>query len=294
MTLDLPVRHYRAVPSHAPRGPVTTTWRLDPARTALIELHCWNVGVPEGLPVPEDYWVFMGSAQNHERAAGVVTQVIAPLLDLGRRAGLPIVHVQPESVAGRYGGLTPPPSPSGPSLAGGNLHPPNRSGRGSATPETERGSIAPLSASGRDRARGPISDDAVRRASAVHGEGYMSWEGWERLDVAAAVRPREGDAMVATTDEFDTWLREREITTLLYMGFATNLCILESPAAMKPMRDLGYRCVIVREATMAVEFPDTLESLTHTRAALQYIEAWVGYSAGVADLRRALDAVIGR
>jgi len=120
----------------------------------------------------------------------------------------------------------------------------------------------------------------------------MGWEGWEQLDVAAAVRPRAGDVMVTTTEEFDAWLREREITTLLYTGFATNLCILESPAAMKPMRERGYRCVILREATMAVEFPDTLETLAHTRAALQYIEAWVGYSAGVEDLRHAFAAVI--
>jgi nicotinamidase-related amidase len=253
MTLALPVRHYCAVPSRHPRGLVTTTWQLDPARTALIELHCWNVGVPEGLPVPEEFWVFMGSPQNHDRAAGIVTGVIAPLLDLSRRAGLPIVHVQPESVVKRYVGLPP------------------------ATPET--------------RPPRPVTDDAVRRANAVHGEGYMAWEGWERLDVAAAVRPRPGDGMVATTEQFDAWLREREITTLLYTGFATNLCILESPAAMKPMRERGYRCVILREATMAVEFPDTLETLAHTRAALRYIEAWVGYSASVDDLRDALSAV---
>jgi nicotinamidase-related amidase len=119
----------------------------------------------------------------------------------------------------------------------------------------------------------------------------MAWEGWQRLDVAPAVRPHPGDVMIATTEQFDQWLREREITTLLYTGFATNLCILESPAAMKPMRERGYRCVILREATMAVEFPDTLEVLGHTRAALQYIEAWVGYSAGVEDLRSALTAV---
>jgi nicotinamidase-related amidase len=215
----------------------------------------------------------MGSPQNHDRGAAIVTQVIAPLLDLGRRAGLPIVHVQPESVAGRYVALTPPPNP---------------------LPDTERGSNAALSVSGRGRGRGPVTDDAVRRANAVHGEGYMQWQGWGQLDVAAAVRPRPDDLMVATTEELDWWLREREITTLLYTGFATNLCILESPGAMKPMRDRGYRCVILREATLAVEFPDTLETLLHTRAAIQYIEAWVGYSAGVEELRRALTALIER
>jgi nicotinamidase-related amidase len=264
MNLELPVTYYCAVPSRSPRGRVTETWTLDLARTALIELHCWNFGFPGEPPAPEEFWVFMGSPQNHDRMLPIVGEVIAPLLDAGRRAGMPIVHVQPESVAARY-----------PECGMRNAE----SGMG-------EGVSSPIPHSAFRIPHSPVSDDAARRASKVHGEGYMAWDGWSRLDVAPPVRPKAGDVMVVTTEGFDAWLREREITTLLYTGFATNLCILESPAAMKPMRSLSYRCVIVREATMAVEFPDTLETLAHTRAALQYIEAWVGYSTGVADLMR--------
>lgn len=256
MKIELPVRYYCAVPSARPKGLQELTWTLDVARTALIELHCWNVGFPGAIPVPEDFWVFMGSLQNHERMVGVVTQVIAPLLEAGRQAGMPIVHVQPESVARRY-----------PELSAPRPDPPARP----ALPS-----------------RPPVSDDAARRSAMVHGEGYMEWDGWQHLDIAPPVRPRLGDTVIATTEQFDAWLRERGITTLLYTGFCTNLCILDSPAAMKAMAALGYRCVILREATMAVEFPDTLETLTHTRDALQYIEAWAGYSAGAANLRYAL------
>jgi nicotinamidase-related amidase len=254
--IHLPVRFYCAVPSYHPKGQVTETWTLVVARTALIELHCWNVGFPGSPPVPEEYWVFMGSPQNHDRMVGMVTQVIAPLLEAGRGAGMPVVHVQPESVARRYPEIEPARPPT-----------PPRSGPACSS---------------------PVSDDTTRRASLVHGAGYMEWDGWQHLDVAPPVRPRAGDTMIATTQQLDAWLRERGITTLLYTGFATNLCILDSPAAMKAMRGLGYRCVILREATMAVEFPDTLEMLLHTRAALQYIEAWVGYSAGAGDLLQAL------
>jgi nicotinamidase-related amidase len=262
MKIDLPVRYYCAVPSPRPKGLQEVIWTLEVARTALIELHCWNVGFPGSPPVPEDYWVFMGSPQNHERMVGVVTHVIAPLLNAGRSAGMPIVHVQPDSVVRRYPELEPP------------------------RPARPPGPAAP--------APPPVSSDAARRSAGVHGEGYMEWEGWQRLDVAPPVRPRPGDVLIATTEQFDAWLREREITTLLYTGFCTNLCILDSPAAMKAMAAQGYRCVILREATMAVEFPDTLETLLHTRAALQYIEAWVGYSASAADLRRALREGIER
>jgi nicotinamidase-related amidase len=262
MKIALPVRYYCAVPSGRPKGLQESTRALEVARTALIELHCWNVGFPGAVPVPDEFWVFMGSPQNHERMADVVTHVIAPLLEAARQARMPVVHVQPESVVQRYPELEPP------------------------RPVPPPGSAAAVLP--------PVSDEAARRSAGVHGEGYMEWEGWQRLDVAPPVRPQSGDIMVATTEQFDSWLRDREITTLLYTGFCTNLCILDSPAAMKAMQAQGYRCVILREATMAVEFPDTLETLMHTRAALQYIEAWVGYSASAADLRRALREGVAR
>src|SRR6266571_3344877 len=110
MTIELPVRYYSGAPATCPKGLMTVPWRLDLAHIALIELHCWNVGFPGAPPVPDDYWVFMGSTQNHERMVGIVTQVIAPVLDAGRRAGMPIVHVQPESIARRYAELQPPPA----------------------------------------------------------------------------------------------------------------------------------------------------------------------------------------
>jgi nicotinamidase-related amidase len=260
MTFDLPVRYYSGAPAADPVGLATESWALDLRRTALIELHCWNIGFPDGPPVPPDYWVFMGSVQNHERMVPIVRDVIAPLLAAGRRAGLPVVHVQSESIAARYPELQPP-------------YPPG----------------APL----RRPPAPPVTDDLLRRTERVHGPGYREWDGWEKSDVASPVRPQPGDTMIAATDQFDAWLRERGIETLLFTGFCANLCILDSPAAMKAMRDRGYRCVLLREATLACEFPDTLETLALTRAAIRYVEAWVGYSASAGDLMQALRDLAG-
>ena len=126
------------------------------------------------------------------------------------------------------------------------------------------------------------SNHAVERAERVHGRGYMSWDGWDHLDVAPSLKPKAGDVMVASTAELHQWLQERHITTLIYTGFCSNLCIVSSPAAMAPMNGLGYRCVLLREGTMAVEFPDQPQNL-HTDASLRYIESWVGYTASVSD-----------
>lgn len=259
MTLELPLTFYRGAPAANPDGRITETWSLNLKETALIELHCWNIGFPGEPAVPENYWVFMGSLQNHQAMPEVVEGVIAPLLKAGRAAGMPIVHVQPESIAAKYPG-TEPPRPPAPTRQG----PP------------------PLPA---------VTNDMLERTDRIHGEGYRDWEGWSQLDVAPPVRPEPGDTMIVTTDQFDAWARSQGITTLIFTGFATNLCILDSPAAMKAMRDKGYRCVIVREGTLAVEFPETLADRVLTRAGVQYIEGWVGYSTGAADLMAALKDV---
>ena len=85
----------------------------------------------------------------------------------------------------------------------------------------------------------------------------MSWPEWDNLDIAEPVKPLDGDVLVVTTEQFDDWLRGQGIDTLLYTGFSANLCILDSPAAIKAMAALGYRCVILGQATTADQFPET-------------------------------------
>ena len=255
MNIQLSVRFYSAVPTSNPVGLVEEHWTLDIQKTAFIELHCWNIGCPGGITVPEDYWVFEGSPQNHKYMWQVVNEEIAPSLETARRIGMPVVHVQGENIGKRYLHLQPPMPPAQAPQPG----------------------------------HGPISDHFVQRQNRVHGEGFIKWNEWQNLDVADVVKPQDGDVLVVTTDQFDAWLRSRGIDTLLYTGFSTNLCILDSPAAIKAMALLGYRCVILREGTTGVEFPETLSSRSHTQNAIRYIETWWGYSASAQDFRKSCE-----
>jgi nicotinamidase-related amidase len=254
MHISLPVRFYRSVPSDTPNGMVTEEWDLDVTKTAFVSLHCWNVGCPGGPPVPKDYWVDMGSPENHVVGWHIIQEEIVPALAAARRTGMPVVHVQPESIGRRYPHLMPP-----------------------LPEEPKSPSTSP----------GPISDHYSRRAQRVHGEGFMNWEGWKELDFAPPVRPQENETVVITTAQWDAWMRQHGIDTLIYVGFCTNLCILDAPGGMRLMAPLGYRCVILREATLAVEFPDTLEQRLQTQASLRFIEGWVGYTASSRDFLRA-------
>jgi nicotinamidase-related amidase len=250
MSLTLPVRFYRAVPAANPAGLITEKWDIDLAKTVFVSLHCWNVGCPGGPPVPENFWVDMGSTQNHVAGWQIIQDEIVPALHQARHLGMTVVHVQPELIGNKYPHLMPP-----------------LMEEGRSTKETP----------------GPISDHFNRRAQRVHGEGFSDWDGWKDLDFAAPVRPHSNETVVVTTAQWDAWMRKRGIDTLIYVGFCTNLCILDAPGGMRLMAPLGYRCILLREATLAVEFPETLEQRLQTQASLRHIEAWVGYTASNRD-----------
>jgi nicotinamidase-related amidase len=253
VTIRLPVRFFVGAPASDPPGLVTEDWTLAVARAVFIELHCWNIGVPGGIPAPEEFWIYMGSQENHRRAAEIMATVIAPAMEAARRVNMPIVHVQPEVVARRY---------------------PNLRARRPLEPVSSF-VTAPR-----------VENHATRRADRVHGRGYHAWAGWEQLDVAPPVAPRPRDVMVSDTQEFHAWLAAHGKDVLFYTGFGADLSLLDAAGGMRAMSRLGYRCVLLREGTMAVEYHDQ-EPHLHTQAAIRHVEAFIGYTASAADFSRA-------
>jgi len=254
--LRLRARYYRAHPSSAQPGLTEEDLELKVEETAFVELHCWNIGFPEGPPAPPEYWVGMGSPEDSLRAGDIIVNRIKPAMEAARQAGLPIIHVQPRNVAKKYSQSKLEWEEEKPRVDEGNM------------PE-------------------PIEGYRRKRAEKVHGPGYMEWKGWKQLDIPNAVKPQPEDYVVATGGQLDRILRRLGVVNLIYTGFATNLCILDSPAAMKEMAGKGYRTVLLRECTLACEFPDTVKDLLNTKVALRYVEAWVGYTAGQEDFLRA-------
>jgi hypothetical protein len=54
------------------------------------------------------------------------------------------------------------------------------------------------------------------------------------------------------------------------------MCILDSAAATKEMLSYGYRIFLIREATLAVEYPETFPTRMMTESALKFFELKVG------------------
>jgi nicotinamidase-related amidase len=88
--------------------------------------------------------------------------------------------------------------------------------------------------------------------------------------------------------ELWNFIQERGITHLLYVGFATNMCIINREFAMIQMKRLGIETVLIRDATLSITYngynPMTraLDPLFNpqegTRYAIEYIEQRIGPS----------------
>jgi len=174
---------------------------------------------------------------------------IGPALNLARKAGLTVCHVQCETIALRY-------------------------------PEWYE-AAAPAPSGGAPREAIPGYTQAIQERS--HGVDYNNKSGLARLDFPQVVAPLPGEPIVCQTERFDAILRARGIVNLIYMGFATDMCLLNAPAGMGPMFSLGYRVLLIREATLGVELPDTFAERLATRWGIRFLETHWGDTIGFED-----------
>jgi nicotinamidase-related amidase len=101
----------------------------------------------------------------------------------------------------------------------------------------------------------------------------------------------EWDPMGGGTAVLDRHLRELGITTILWAGFSTNLCLLTKPCGFRKMleTDWSRTHVLVRDATAAFEAADTAPTRGLWDAACYEIEYYPnGYSVLAEDLLGAL------
>jgi nicotinamidase-related amidase len=263
--LTLPVRYYQMWPAISPGGQVQRTLDLPVAQTCFMELRCWNLGYPDGPAMPVDrFYAYGGAPQGGQDGSDalvrdIIDNYIAPAMTAARSAGLPVFHVQPRLVGDKY-------------------------------PQS-RFMLEP------DEYEAPALPEAVpgwrhEREEKVHGLGFREWAGWNELDAAPPVRPREGDYVVITGPQFDRILRHLGVVNLVYTGFYTYSSLLYSAGGIhEMMAHYGYRPILLRECTLAEECPDTLPQRLMTRVGYRFIEQQCGYTARAEDFLAACRAV---
>jgi nicotinamidase-related amidase len=75
---------------------------------------------------------------------------------------------------------------------------------------------------------------------------------------------------------FSQWLRGMSIDTLIYSGFASNVCLIGRDLGMIPMQIKGFRLFFVPEASAAVEFDDSWNDGGIHKSTTILISQWVG------------------
>jgi nicotinamidase-related amidase len=250
--LRLTGRHYRTIPL-TDMGYVTEPVELDPTRTALVVMHCWNIGCEDGPPIDPNYFVGMGSYESFAEADRMIRECIRPAMDAARAAGAHVCAVEPESIA--------------------RLH-----------PEAHE-DLDPPSPGGGPPGPPPVLPGWREQVAAFyHGQDYATVSPYACMDRAAIVAPQPGDIYAWQTGQLDRLLRRRGVENLIYCGFATDMCVLRAPGGVEPMAGYGYRLYLLRDATVGVELPDTFEERLATRWGIRYFETHYGQTLTTPDL----------
>lgn len=302
-TFKLPVRHYRCHPLPGQEydernfGHVYRAQELDPAATALVTVDLWNMNyepeplVPELGREAEIGFIGLGRRACAE-AKRVMDENIAPALQAARQAGLTVIHCNSERVLRRYPQcLVEAPSAEGP-LVGGASCP------DCCECEEPSGLEAPPTKSGEQPQAWPpleirqtVLDDYVRMTWGEGAEGR--WEAMRAVaDFPGPLKPVPGDLCVYQQAAFDQIMRERRITTLIYVGFLLAHCLLDKPGGLRSTAAVwnspGYRTILLRDCTVAQESAESIDGFETTKAFVFWLEASSIPTATAADLRRAL------
>lgn len=248
-TLRLSSRYYRALPIDDP-GYEEEVFELGVAQTALVGMHCWNIGCPDGPPVDSSYCVGLGWPQSTEEAWRIMQEVMRPAMDAARALDMAVCHVESDWMDAQY--------PEVPS---------RRSGQAL------------------ERASGQAGVMAER----AHGVRYLTDSPLARMRRAQITAPVGDEPLVFYSDQLDEYLKKRDIDTLIYMGFAADMCLLNAEGGAFPMLGRGYRCILMRDATVGVETPTSFPERLATRYATHIFEWKIGYGTTFADFMKAVE-----
>ena len=81
--------------------------------------------------------------------------------------------------------------------------------------------------------------------------------GWDGMDPNLVIA--QGDWIVGDPEELYSVYKERGLTRLIYMGIATNICVMNKPEGIRNMASAGLKCTLARDLTDAETYydPDT-------------------------------------
>lgn len=241
MSLSLPCRYYRAY-TDLDVPSVETNFQFVERELPL--------SIGQTALVLVDVWSTHYIDSWLARAKEVTEAKIVPILESARETGMTIIHAPSPPVADRYDDA---PETSQTKSEGSDWPPVDFRGIYRSGPYAEFG-----------RNQEPILPPTYKR--------YET-----ELDINVLVKPVEGEHVIHTGPQMHNLLVEKQILHLIYVGFATNWCVIGRDYGILAMNERGYNIILIRDATTGIEFHDTVNALTATSMAIREIEtkqAW--------------------
>ncbi len=219
--------------------------RLKADQTAFVLVDIWDVS-----RVPEDMPVVAGSGSFHLRADKITEEKIKPALEAAREAGLVVIHAPTNYVAVKY--------PQHRRLEQELNTPPSEPNPAPEWPPQEFVKARQREFDENRYYKGFGEKDEVRQRSTY---------------IPEIVEPLQDEYIISTGEQIDEILKRRGILNLVYVGFAANMCLIDKPGAMREMaHNRGYRTILLRDCTTAVENHNTVEELLMTRVWIEWVE----------------------
>ena len=215
-------------------------WNLPVQETALVLVDCWDNH-------PLESYQF--------RAEEICRTKIKPVLEKCREIGVTVVHAPDRATAENYPAF--------------RYRPATRSTEQDEKPPNRTASIVDWPDRGKFSVPNKIPAEPKLKK-------WLDEITSDSKHIPASVEPAGDDVAVATGDELQLLCREKRIRHLVYVGFATNFCVLNKSYGVRQMSKRGYNIVLIRDATTAVESSETVNGLWATRAAVFHVEIDVG------------------
>ena len=234
--------------------------QLDLKETAFVLVDVWDFS-----RVSQKIRSSCGYTSFFKRVEKVVSENIVPALKAARKVGMTIIHLPTEYAAIKY--------PQNKRLKK-ELNLPPKQISNSWPPE-----------------------DFTRKLSSELEENRY-WKGIEEEDdkrreltyIHTKVQPLENEYVIANSAEMNEVLKRQKILNLVYVGFATNMCVIDKPGAMREMGLKRYRTVLLRDCTTAFENQNTFDKKLMTKLWAEWIEmCTIGYTANSKDFIETLN-----
>jgi len=101
------------------------------------------------------------------------------------------------------------------------------------------------------------------------------YDAWSREIATLSIK--RGDVISDNGEEIYDVLKQHKIETVLYVGVASNMCVLDRSFGIKQLSRWGVRCVLIRDMTDAMYDPNMKPHVSHAEAnelVIQYVEKY--------------------